>query len=73
MKIHRDFRQMLTQVGATVVSVEPTGSGHVRVTLQASDGRTCRQVFPATPSDHRGVLNMRAAIRRFLNGRQNKS
>ena len=66
----KDFRKLLQQVGATVTSSEATGSGHVKVTLQAPDGRTAVQIFSATPSDQKGILNARARLRRFMDGRE---
>ena len=60
------IREMIEKAGLTVVSIQTTK--HHKARVRRADGTECIQVFSASPSDHRGMLNRQAALRRFARG-----
>lgn len=57
----RELERLLDRASEEGATVQRTGGGHWKVT--APDGSTC--YCPATPSDYRGVRNVRAKLRRI--------
>lgn len=68
----RDIRALVEQAGLSLLSIDDS-SGHLKARIAARDGRTGRQVFAKTPSDHRGDLNKLACLRRFANNMQGRT
>jgi hypothetical protein len=68
-QLTREYRDMLRKEGALVVACQRAGSGHFKTILRAPDGREGLYVFSHTPGDGRTILNDRAAVRRFMQGR----
>lgn len=62
----REIKALATAAGAEVADCSVCGSGHYRGLLQAPDGRTQAFIFSNTPGDHRGDLNKRSMIRRWV-------
>lgn len=62
----RDVRQIIERNGLTVVSL--VCKRHIKARVRRADGQECLQVFACTGSDHRGLANREAALRRFARG-----
>lgn len=57
----RDLKRLMSELGFTLL--RRTGAGHF--CWQHSSG--VRYITPSSPSDYRGLRNMRADVRRILN------
>lgn len=57
-----DVRKLLREVRKQGAVVEQTRGGHQRI--YGPGGRKPFIVLPSSPSDHRGLLNCRALLRR---------
>jgi hypothetical protein len=64
---HRELLAFLRSVGARHVRIRHHGSPHPRIAFSYG-GEDFVFVVPGTPSDHRGVANQIAALRRQLSG-----
>jgi hypothetical protein len=65
-KWERDLRKMIESLDLTVERVEHTGGTHYRLHVRHKDGRTMIATAAQTPSDSRGLLNLRSDIRRYF-------
>jgi predicted RNA binding protein YcfA (HicA-like mRNA interferase family) len=64
------FRKELRELERRGYEIERTNGSHYRITMPGKPG----VVFTGTtPSDHRGILNLRANIRRTFECRSSKS
>lgn len=61
--ITKFIKELTKRTGAVIVSVEPTGSGHIKLRIEG-----CDQFFiiPRTASDERAVLNAAGDIKRAM-------
>ncbi len=66
----RACRHMAEAEGLSVVEIGKTGQGRHRLTLKNKQGDERAFVMPSGKADPRGLLNLRAALRRFATGRQ---
>jgi hypothetical protein len=62
----RDVKEMVERCGLRIVVLEH--NRHIKARVQRADGAESVQVFPCSVSDHRGLLNREAALRRFARG-----
>lgn len=62
----RDVREIVERNGLTLVSLERTR--HIKARVRRADGRETLQIFACSASDHRGLANREAALRRFARG-----
>lgn len=62
----RDVEAIIEKAGLEVISLEK--NNHIKARVRAPDGRECVQVFGTTPSDHRGMKNVQARLKRFARG-----
>lgn len=62
----RDIRNLVEGLGLRVLAVTTRGSGHYAAEVKAPTGATQKFFFSNTPSDHRGDLNKKAMIRRWV-------
>jgi hypothetical protein len=72
---HRELFAWLRSIGARHVRIQHHGSPHPRIAF-SYQGQDFVVTVPGTPSDHRGVANQIAALRRQLSpaeGRQRAS
>jgi hypothetical protein len=60
-------RKTAAKLGARVVEIGTTGSGH-RFALIVHAGKRRRIFFGSTPSDHRAALNLACNVRRVVRG-----
>jgi len=63
----REFQKMLRDGQLKLLSMERTGGGHYRATIEAPDGRKLVYVMSSTASDHRAATNRKRDIKRFFN------
>jgi hypothetical protein len=61
--MHRDLKDVVTRAKRAGWSVEPTRGGHLRFCPPAKLGGPCLYTA-STPSDRRGLDNLRAQLRR---------
>lgn len=64
----KDLEALVAEFGLTLERVNFT-SRHPKLYVRATDGRRACFAIPRTPSDHRSVLNKRAQLRAFAQGR----
>ena len=62
------FTDIAAECGLTVARVTPTGKPP-KMYVVAPDGRRAVFILPRSPSDHRAILNKRAQLRAFAQGR----
>jgi hypothetical protein len=65
-KWERDLRKMIESLDLSVDSLTQSGGDHYKIVVRHPDGRTHLTFAPLTPSDRRGLLNMRSDIRRYF-------
>lgn len=65
-KQERDLRKMVTDLGLSIDEFSQTNGGHYKLRLRHADGRTMLCFAAETPSDGRGLLNLRGDIRRHF-------
>ena len=70
-KAHREAKRIAIRVGLEVLAIGNTGGTHIKALVRRADGQQAQFIFPATPSDHRGLKNKEAELRRFASGRWN--
>lgn len=68
-KYHRDYKALVKSAEAAGWTISVTGKSHPRLNppkgAKRRDGTPANPVtIPSTPSDHRGLLNTRADLRR---------
>lgn len=69
IKYRRAVREIATAVGVKNVDVQPTRSGHLRITGECGPVRV-NMVTSCTPSDRRTDRNLRSDLRRHIRERQ---
>lgn len=65
-KRERELKKLIEDVGLVIVSREISGSGHLKLKLEAPNGVTAPFVIAHTSSDHRAIKNEEARMRRFF-------
>jgi hypothetical protein len=68
MGIVKDIKAMAEAEGLTVLDI--TKSKHIKVQVQAPDGRTALIIAATSASDHRATMNQRSRFRKFADGRE---
>lgn len=58
--------KMIEAEGAEILSWKYTGNTHVKCELRLPNGNTHCLIVPNSGSDHRGVKNMVARVRRWM-------
>ncbi len=61
-RVHRDLRPLVEAAEAAGWTVTQTRNSHLRLVPPTKDGTPL--ILSGSPSDHRSILNARAALRR---------
>lgn len=62
----REIKKLVVDAGASLLECCVCGSGHYRTVLGRPDGESRIFIFSNTPGDHRGDLNKRSMVRRWV-------
>lgn len=65
----REWKQLATEEGLEVLGVAKNGRSHIVVTCRNALGQVWGFTVTGTPVDYRGMLNKRAEMRRFAEGK----